>query len=112
MTDLEIWIENRDNIFFHFHLKNEIQPRPVHNNPEDYGLTKEQANNIRLRYLSSIKKELKQNVDNISNSIIRTQRIIFTEQITDRIESLADKMLVEPIVFEIEEDEEDEDNVE
>jgi superfamily II DNA/RNA helicase len=48
----------------------------------------------------------------ISNSIIRTQRIIFTEQITDRIESLADKMLVEPIVFEIEEDEEDEDNVE
>lgn len=44
----------------------------------------------------------------ISNSIVRTQRIIFTEQLSDRIDSLADKMMTEPFLFEIEE-EEDED---
>jgi len=44
----------------------------------------------------------------ISNSIIKTQRIIFTEQMTDRIESLADKMLVEPFEFEFDEYEEEE----
>jgi ATP-dependent RNA helicase RhlE len=46
----------------------------------------------------------------ISNSIVKTQRIIFSEQFTERIEVLAEKMLVEPFVFEIDEDEdEDED---
>lgn len=38
----------------------------------------------------------------ISNSIIKTQRIIFAEQYTERIEILAEKMLVEPFIFEIE----------
>jgi len=38
----------------------------------------------------------------ISNSITRTQRIIFSEQMTERIEILAEKMLVEPFLFEIE----------
>jgi superfamily II DNA/RNA helicase len=38
----------------------------------------------------------------ISNSIIRTQRLIFSEQLTERIEILADKMLLEPFLFEIE----------
>ena len=42
----------------------------------------------------------------ISNSIAKTQRIIFSDQFTERIEILADKMLVEPYVFEIDEDEE------
>jgi ATP-dependent RNA helicase RhlE len=46
----------------------------------------------------------------ISNSIFKTQRIIFSEELTDRIEILADKMLVEPFIFEIEEEEEDEEN--
>jgi ATP-dependent RNA helicase RhlE len=41
----------------------------------------------------------------ISNSITRTQRIIFSEQMTERIEILAEKMLVEPYLFEIEEEE-------
>ena len=46
----------------------------------------------------------------ISNSIVKTQRIIFSELLTERIEVLAEKMLVEPYVFEIDEDEdEDED---
>ena len=44
----------------------------------------------------------------ISNSINKTQRIIFSEQLTERIEILAEKMLLEPYLFEIEdEDEED-----
>ncbi|WP_268849252.1 DEAD/DEAH box helicase [Flavobacterium aestivum] len=47
----------------------------------------------------------------ISNSIAKTQRIIFTDQLTERIDILADKMLVEPYVFdfneEYDEDEED-----
>ena len=37
----------------------------------------------------------------ISNSINKTQRIIFSDNLSDRIESLADKMLVEPYLFEI-----------
>jgi ATP-dependent RNA helicase RhlE len=48
----------------------------------------------------------------ISNSIAKTQRLIFTDQLTERIEILAEKMLLEPFVFdfdeEYEEEEEDE----
>jgi len=43
----------------------------------------------------------------ISNSIAKTQRIIFSEQLTERIEVLADKIMVEPFLFEIEEEEDD-----
>lgn len=38
----------------------------------------------------------------ISNSIARTQRLIFSEQLTERIDILAEKMLTEPFLFEIE----------
>jgi superfamily II DNA/RNA helicase len=49
----------------------------------------------------------------ISNSIARTQRVIFSEVLSDRIDILAEKMMEEPFLFEIEEDEEeDEDDVE
>ena len=44
----------------------------------------------------------------ISNSIVRTQRIIFSEQFTERIEVLAEKMLVEPFEFDLDEDEDEE----
>ena len=37
----------------------------------------------------------------ISNSITKTQRIIFSEHLSERIEILAEKMLVEPFLFEI-----------
>ena len=42
----------------------------------------------------------------LSNSIAKTQRIIFTDVLTERVEILADKMLVEPFEFdfEVEED--------
>jgi superfamily II DNA/RNA helicase len=42
----------------------------------------------------------------ISNSITKTQRIIFSEQLTERIEILADKMLLEPYLFEFDDEEE------
>jgi superfamily II DNA/RNA helicase len=45
----------------------------------------------------------------ISNSINKTQRIIFSDVFTERIEILADKMLVEPFEFDFHEDEEGED---
>jgi superfamily II DNA/RNA helicase len=48
----------------------------------------------------------------ISNSIAKTQRIIFTEQYTERVAILADKMLLEPYEFDFEEDEESEEEVE
>ena len=49
----------------------------------------------------------------ISNSIARTQRVIFSDVLSDRIDILAEKMMEEPFLFEIEEDEEeDEDDVE
>jgi ATP-dependent RNA helicase RhlE len=44
----------------------------------------------------------------ISNSIAKTQRIIFTEQYTERVAILVDKMLLEPFEFDFEEDEESE----
>ena len=44
----------------------------------------------------------------ISNSITKTQRIIFAETLTERIEILADKMLLEPYLFDIEEEGEEE----
>jgi superfamily II DNA/RNA helicase len=48
----------------------------------------------------------------ISNSIAKTQRIIFTEQYTERVAILADKMLLEPFEFDFEEDEESEESEE
>jgi ATP-dependent RNA helicase RhlE len=42
----------------------------------------------------------------ISNSIAKTQRLIFTEQYTERVAILADKMLLEPFEFDFEEGEE------
>lgn len=49
----------------------------------------------------------------ISNSIAKTQRIIFAEQITERIDLLAEKMLIEPFEFDFdEEEEEDEEDTE
>ncbi|WP_163401153.1 DEAD/DEAH box helicase [Flavobacterium fluviatile] len=44
----------------------------------------------------------------ISNSIAKTQRLIFTENLTERIEILADKMLLEPYFFDMDEEGEEE----
>jgi ATP-dependent RNA helicase RhlE len=56
---------------------------------------------LKLRYETKIMR--------MSNSITKTQRIIFADHLTDRIEILADKMLLEPLIFEFEEGDEEED---
>ena len=61
---------------------------------------------LKLRHDSKITR--------ISNSIAKVQRIIFSETLTERIEILADKIMVEPYLFDMDEDgeeldEEDED---
>lgn len=48
----------------------------------------------------------------ISNSIVKTQRIILSEQFTERIEVLAEKMLVEPFEFDFDGEEEEEEDLE
>lgn len=47
----------------------------------------------------------------LSNSIEKTQRLFFTDVLTERVEVLADKIMIEPIFLELdeEEDEDDED---
>lgn len=44
----------------------------------------------------------------ISNSIAKTQRLIFADTLTERIEILADKMLLEPYFFDMDEEGEEE----
>ena len=39
----------------------------------------------------------------LSNSIEKTQRLFFCSQITERVESLANKIMIEPVFFEMEE---------
>lgn len=55
-------------------------------------------------------------ITRISNSIAKVQRLIFSETLTERIEILADKIMVEPYLFDMDEDgeelDEDEDDIE
>lgn len=55
-------------------------------------------------------------ITRISNSIAKVQRIIFSETLTERIEILADKIMVEPYLFDMDEDgeelDEDEEDIE
>jgi ATP-dependent RNA helicase RhlE len=51
---------------------------------------------LRLRHETKIMR--------ISNSITKTQRIIFADNLNERIEILADKMLVEPFFFDFNEE--------
>ncbi|WPR71532.1 DEAD/DEAH box helicase [Flavobacterium sp. NG2] len=59
---------------------------------------------LRLRHETKIMR--------ISNSIVKTQRIIFASEMTERIESLADKMLIEPFEFDFEEYEDEDEEEE
>ena len=59
---------------------------------------------LRLRHETKIMR--------ISNSITKTQRIIFSEVFSERIGILADKMLLEPFEFDFEEEEDFEEEAE
>lgn len=56
-----------------------------------------------------LKQRYETKIMRISNSITKTQRIIFSEHLSERMEILAEKMLVEPFLFEIDEEENKED---
>ncbi len=43
-------------------------------------------------------------VQRLSSSIEKTQRLFFCSQVTERVESLADKIMIEPTFFEMEEE--------
>ncbi|SFA72564.1 DEAD/DEAH box helicase [Flavobacterium swingsii] len=51
-------------------------------------------------------------IHRLSNSIDKTQRLFFTTDLTERVESLADKIMIEPLFFEMDEEDEDEDEEE
>ncbi len=44
----------------------------------------------------------------MSDGIAKTQRIFFTDEITERVESLADRIMIEPLFFEFDEDDDKE----
>ena len=46
-------------------------------------------------------------IHRLSNSIDKTQRLFFTTDLTERVESLADKIMIEPLFFQIDDEEED-----
>ncbi|MFL9843711.1 DEAD/DEAH box helicase [Flavobacterium rhizosphaerae] len=54
-----------------------------------------------------LKNRLESKISRVSNSIQKTQRIFFTDIITDRVEFLADRIMVEPIFLEMDEDDEE-----
>ena len=49
-------------------------------------------------------------VHRLSNSIDKTQRLFFTTDLTERVESLAEKIMIEPVYFEMEEEDNEQDN--
>jgi superfamily II DNA/RNA helicase len=46
-------------------------------------------------------------IHRLSGSVEKTQRIFFTEAISERVESLADKIMIEPVFFEMDDDDND-----
>lgn len=55
-----------------------------------------------------LKVRMETKIVRISNSIAKTQRLFFTDVITDRVEILADRIMIEPVFFEFDEEEEEE----
>ena len=51
-------------------------------------------------------------IHRLSNSIDKTQRLFFTTDLTERVESLADKIMIEPLFFEMDEEDEDDEEEE
>jgi ATP-dependent RNA helicase RhlE len=56
-----------------------------------------------------LKNRMETKIVRISDSITKTQRLFFTDVITDRVEILADRIMIEPLFFEFDDEEEEED---
>ena len=66
------------------------------------------SNTIKLMIVDDADVLFKSRMDavvlRLSNSIEKTQRLFFCSQMTERVESLADKIMIEPLFFEMEEE--------
>ncbi|HEX8270329.1 MAG TPA: DEAD/DEAH box helicase [Flavobacterium sp.] len=51
-------------------------------------------------------------IHRLSGSVEKTQRIFFTEIVSERVEALADRIMVEPTFFEMDDEVEDDDEIE
>ncbi len=49
-------------------------------------------------------------IAHISDSIAKTQRLFFTEEFTERVDVLSERLMIEPFIFAFDEDEEEEDD--
>lgn len=70
------------------------------------------VNQLKMFIVDDIEDQLKVRMETkivrISNSIAKTQRLFFTDVITDRVEILADKIMIEPVFFEFDNQDDDE----
>ncbi|OIQ16213.1 MAG: RNA helicase [Flavobacterium sp. MedPE-SWcel] len=70
------------------------------------------VNRLKMFILDDAHVLLKQRQDTkvlrMSDGIIKTQRIFFTETVTERVESLANRIMIEPNYFEFEDEKKDE----
>lgn len=55
-----------------------------------------------------LKVRMETKIVRISDTITKTQRLFFTDVITDRVEILADKIMIEPVFFEFDDEQEEE----
>lgn len=66
-------------------------------------------NTVKMLVVDDADKLFKNRMDavvlRLSNSIEKTQRLFFTSNATERVESLADKIMIEPLFFEADEEE-------
>lgn len=58
-----------------------------------------------------LKNRMEPKIVRLSDSIAKTQRLFFTDVITERVEILADRIMVEPLFFEFDEEEDYGDDV-
>ena len=70
------------------------------------------VNQLKMFIVDDTEDQLKVRMDvklvRISDSIAKTQRLFFTDVITDRVEILADKIMIEPVFFEFDAEEDEE----
>lgn len=70
------------------------------------------VNQLKMFIVDDTEEQLKVRMDvklvRISDSIAKTQRLFFTDVITDRVEILADKIMIEPVFFEFDGEEDEE----
>ena len=66
-------------------------------------------NTIKMFVVDDVEEMLRKRedtlIDRLSSSVEKTQRLFFCTQITEKVEILADRIMIEPLFFEMEDDE-------